>query len=230
MDISVCIPTYNEEESIVKTVKGVKKELLRQERVNRFEIIVSDGGSTDRTLDLLEKTVQDDRIKTTHPAERLYYGESIRDGFKSSKYSYFIVIDGDGSIPPQNLDLMLDGLQKNDVVLGRRKISDRKKIRGFLSYIYNRLNRLIFNSEISDHQCGFKGFKKKKVENLFYRTEDNHWYWDTEILHRIQSKDISLEEIEIEWNVAPDSTVNLVTDSLILFKKTLKFRLFGKPD
>ena len=45
MDISVVIPTYNEEKNIIKCVESLKKQNYN----GKYEIIVSDGNSKDNT-------------------------------------------------------------------------------------------------------------------------------------------------------------------------------------
>jgi glycosyltransferase involved in cell wall biosynthesis len=55
--ISIAIPAYNAERTIVETIASA-----RQQTFTDFEIIVINDGSTDRTLDLLE-TIEDDRLK-----------------------------------------------------------------------------------------------------------------------------------------------------------------------
>ncbi|REJ76326.1 MAG: glycosyltransferase [Acidobacteria bacterium] len=56
MDISVIIPTYNEEQTIGKTLDAISR------LVNVSELVIVDGGSTDRTLDIAETH---EKIKNT---------------------------------------------------------------------------------------------------------------------------------------------------------------------
>ena len=55
--ISIVIPAYNAERTILETIASVQKQTFAD-----FELIVINDGSTDRTLDLL-KTIEDDRLK-----------------------------------------------------------------------------------------------------------------------------------------------------------------------
>ncbi|MHA1171574.1 MAG: glycosyltransferase family 2 protein, partial [Candidatus Heimdallarchaeota archaeon] len=45
--VSIIVPTFNEENNIVKCLKS-----LRAQNYSSFEIILSDGGSQDRTVEL----------------------------------------------------------------------------------------------------------------------------------------------------------------------------------
>jgi glycosyltransferase involved in cell wall biosynthesis len=55
-EISICIPTYNGEKYIARTIQSVLDQTF-----SNFEIIVSDDGSTDRTLEIV-RSFNDPRI------------------------------------------------------------------------------------------------------------------------------------------------------------------------
>jgi glycosyltransferase involved in cell wall biosynthesis len=55
-EISICIPTYNGEKYIARTIQSVLDQTF-----SNFEIIVSDDGSTDKTLELV-RSFNDPRI------------------------------------------------------------------------------------------------------------------------------------------------------------------------
>ncbi|MGA0106399.1 MAG: glycosyltransferase family 2 protein, partial [Ilumatobacteraceae bacterium] len=54
--ISICIPTYNGEKYIARTIQSVLGQTF-----SNFEIIVSDDGSTDKTLEIV-RSFNDPRI------------------------------------------------------------------------------------------------------------------------------------------------------------------------
>jgi glycosyltransferase involved in cell wall biosynthesis len=54
--ISICIPTYNGEKFIAKTIQSVLDQTF-----SNFEIVVSDDGSTDKTLEIV-RSFSDPRI------------------------------------------------------------------------------------------------------------------------------------------------------------------------
>ncbi len=67
LKISVVVPTYNEEENIGRCLNSLRKQGV-------FEIIVVDGGSVDRTVDIAEeyadKVISSDRFDSVSKARR----------------------------------------------------------------------------------------------------------------------------------------------------------------
>jgi len=98
MNISVIIPTYNEERFITKTVKKI---IERTEQPVK-EIIIVDGGSTDNTI----------RYAKPFPLVRIITsprkGRAVQMNYGASKAKgellYFLHAD---TIPPQNFDLQI---------------------------------------------------------------------------------------------------------------------------
>lgn len=98
--ITVVIPVYNEERFIGETLD----QLVRQDYPETaYEILVCDGGSTDRTRESVRE------IAAGHPVVRLLDNPGKRSssgrnvGFKSGRGDYFVVIDGHCSIPSTSL-------------------------------------------------------------------------------------------------------------------------------
>ncbi|MEZ7196687.1 glycosyltransferase family 2 protein [Pseudodesulfovibrio karagichevae] len=98
--ITVVIPVYNEERFIGETLE----QLIHQDYPEAaYEILVCDGGSTDRTRESVRE------IAAGHPAVRLLDNPGRRSssgrnvGFKSGRGDYFVVIDGHCSIPSVTL-------------------------------------------------------------------------------------------------------------------------------
>ena len=52
--VSLLIPAYNEEQSIVDTIENAKL-LFKNLKIRNFEIIVINDGSTDKTLEYTKK-------------------------------------------------------------------------------------------------------------------------------------------------------------------------------
>lgn len=98
--ITVVIPVFNEERFIGETLG----QLVWQDYPEtRYEILVCDGGSTDRTREAVrEISVDHPMVKLLdNPGKRSSSGRNV--GFKSGRGDYFVVIDGHCSIPSATL-------------------------------------------------------------------------------------------------------------------------------
>ncbi|MHA1231747.1 MAG: glycosyltransferase family 2 protein [Candidatus Helarchaeota archaeon] len=98
--ITIAMPVRNEEAFIEDTLN----QLLQQDYpADRFEIIVADGKSTDRTREIVQKIAERyPQIKLMDNVGRLpSSGRNI--GFKNGRGEYFLVIDGHCYIPNRQL-------------------------------------------------------------------------------------------------------------------------------
>ena len=78
MDISIIVRTYNEEKHIKKLLYGIKNQNIQK----KYEIIIVDSGSTDRTIQFaLEFDVKIINIKK----EEFSFGKAINLGCKEAK-------------------------------------------------------------------------------------------------------------------------------------------------
>ena len=83
MDASIVIRTKNEEEFIGETLERVRK----QEFNGEYEIVIVDCGSTDSTLEIVEK--YDVRLLKIPPRE-FTYGRSLNMGAKSAAGEFVV--------------------------------------------------------------------------------------------------------------------------------------------
>ena len=104
--ISVIIPTYNAERSILETIESVRKQTF-----SNFELIVIDDGSTDRTLELLSSVV-DERIKV-FPYENAGGPIARNRGIFRATGEFLTFLDHDDLWTPDKLELQLAALQQH---------------------------------------------------------------------------------------------------------------------
>jgi glycosyltransferase involved in cell wall biosynthesis len=90
--ISVIIPTYNSEKFIIKTLHSVKDQSFKE-----FEIIISDDGSTDNTISVLEKfKMENPSIRTTIIANSHQGPGATRNiGVSRAQYEWISFLDSD---------------------------------------------------------------------------------------------------------------------------------------
>ncbi len=98
MSISIIIPFYNEEGNVDLVINEVRR------KVPKAEIVAINDGSTDQTLELLQKHTD---IKIFSFAINMGQGFSIYEGLKHATHEMCILMDGDGQHSPEDIpDLM----------------------------------------------------------------------------------------------------------------------------
>lgn len=104
--ISVIIPVYNGDRTILETIASVQKQTYSD-----FELIVINDGSTDRTLELLS-TIEDPRLKVfSYPNGGLSVARNR--GISQANGKFITFIDADDLWTPDKLELQLKALQQH---------------------------------------------------------------------------------------------------------------------
>lgn len=104
--ISVVIPAYNAERTILETVASVL-----QQTFSDFELIVIDDGSRDRTVELLQ-SIKDERLKV-FSYENGGLPVARNRGISRSTGEFITFVDADDLWTPDKLELQLAALQQH---------------------------------------------------------------------------------------------------------------------
>lgn len=164
---SVVVPVMNEEENV---------ELLYAKLVETFEtmgkpyeIIIVDDGSTDKTIEILEKIgSQDKNLKVIKFRRNFGQSAAMGAGFKFSRGNIIIAMDGDLQNDPADIPKLVAKLGEGyDVVSGWRKNrKDKMIVRKLPSRIANRLIQFLTRVQIHDTGCSLKAYKKEIVKQV----------------------------------------------------------------
>ena len=112
--VSVIIPAYNEEGAIARQVETVRQVLLAGGY--QFEIMVVDDGSSDQTGREALKA----EARLIKNIENLGYGASLKAGILAAKHDIIVIIDADGTYPPEEIPTLVADLEYADMVVGAR--------------------------------------------------------------------------------------------------------------
>jgi len=104
--ISVIIPAYNAERTILETIESVQ-----QQTFSDFELIVINDGSIDRTLELLQN-IKDQRLKV-FSYENGGLPVARNRGMSQATGEFITFIDADDLWTPDKLELQLAALQQH---------------------------------------------------------------------------------------------------------------------
>lgn len=229
MEIAVVYPVYNEAEILENTAKKTV-EALKQQGLEDFTVVYVSDGSTDGTQEEADSLAEEmPEVQHLKYSERLGKGKAFEKAFYSIDAEKFFYCDADLSTELKHLEDLNKHLENGySIAAGSRRISpgfERGLVREMPSIFFNELLRAVFLSKIRDHQCGFKGFRKEDVEDLFEEVDSEHWFWDAEMLVRAQRKDLRIKEFPVEWSEASDSKVSVFRDSLYFLRKTAELRV-----
>lgn len=211
------LPAYNEAANIEKAVLVTAETLFKT--TDQFEIIIAEDGSTDGTDRMASKLAkQYAYVVHLHSDKRQGRGKALNRAFKAASGEVLCYIDVDLATDMRYLEKLIRAVSTEgyDFATGSRMMpeSDAKRPfkREFASKGYNFLVRLFLRSKLYDHQCGFKAFRKEALFELLDEVENDHWFWDTEVLVRAQHKGYRVIEFPVCWRHGGSSKVNLAKD------------------
>jgi dolichol-phosphate mannosyltransferase len=167
-ELTVIIPTFNEESNIERIISEVDLVFLHY-KING-EILIVDDNSPDSTIALVKILKRSkDNLNLLVRTEDHGLSQSVADGFIHASSEIFIVIDADLSHPPALIPTMYNEIKRGyDVVIGSRYIKGGgiKKWplkRRVISLGATFLGRILFPT-ISDPVSGFFALRKTVVE------------------------------------------------------------------
>lgn len=231
MDLSLVIPCYNEAPHLAGSVKALR-EVLDGTRYD-YEIVFVDDGSRDGTRDLLrEICAQAPRCRYILHEQNRGRGAAFKTGFEatSGRITGFLDIDlevGAHYIPPLVHLIEHHGV---DIATGYRHYLLRQTLalhRIVLSWVYRMLlGLLIVGRVVKDSETGCKFFRRESTQAVVLGSEDDGWFWDTEVMMRAVLADLCIHEMPVlflrRWD--KQSTVRLGSDILAYLRALHRFR------
>lgn len=167
-DVSIILPTYNEENNAVKIVEALRHQMVSVAK--GYEIIVMDDQSQDQTVqEIEERFISDPKIKVIVRKGPRGLAESIYEGIRLSKGEYILVMDSDFNHDPEVTGKMVKFAEHFDVVSGSRFTTGggmQNRLRWFCSLIFNLWIRLLLVLPTQDNLAGFFCIRKKKLNEL----------------------------------------------------------------
>lgn len=170
MLISIVIPVFNEE----KTILDVLEKVMSADTGNiQKQVIVVDDGSTDKTPFLLEEAKRkwENVFILRHPHNK-GKASALKTGFSYADGDIIIIQDADCEYDPSDYKKLISPIIKDetDIVFGTRFFSGKPEGMPAIRYLSNRfltlLCCLLYNIKISDMETGYKVFSKKVLKEM----------------------------------------------------------------
>ena len=194
-ELSIFFPFWNEEKNIEKVVK--KAIPIAKKIAQKWEIIMVDDGSSDKTLLVARKLAQEypNLVVVSHKKNR-GYGAALKSGFENAKYSYVVFNDGDGQFDFAQVTRFLGKIDKADIVIGFRKKRHDNPFRHLLMNLLKIWDFVFFGFNFKDIDCGLKLFKKEALLAIMPLKSEGAMI-TTEILARAKRKKLIIDQVEV---------------------------------
>ena len=202
MKVSIIIPVYNEEKTILKIIK----KILKLRYINKELIVVNDG-STDNTKRLL-RAFSNKRIRIINHNKNLGKGAAIRTAQKHITGTHVIIQDADLEYEPTDYKNLLKPFKKKNIsaVYGSRVLKKKRyKLKSFSSFeriFYNHILTIISNiingQRLTDAHTCYKVFKSDIFKSIIL--EENGFAFCPEITTKISNLNINIKEVPISYS------------------------------
>lgn len=166
LDLSVIIPSYNEERNLLPLFSSLNQELIFLKK--SFEIIFIDDGSTDASLKILKEIYQKHKgVRIFSFRRNLGKSTALAYGFKQALGKIIITMDADLQDKPDQIPKLLVKLSEDiDLVCGWRYDRKDPASKIFVSHIFNFITAALTGTHLHDINCGFKVFKREVIEDI----------------------------------------------------------------
>ena len=204
--LSIIIPCYNEEKTIIPLLISINKVQLT-DGIEK-EIVIIDDKSSDNSISIINKYNEenDNKIKLLINEKNCGKGYSISKGINECNGDYIIIQDADLEYSPSEYNKLLGPILNNfaDVVYGSRfKGGDPHRVLFFWHSIGNKiltfLSNISTNLNLTDMETCYKLFKSDIIKKI--QLKENRFGFEPEVTAKISKiKNIKIYEVGISYN------------------------------
>lgn len=198
-DLSFIFPCLNEKDTIEDCITELE-QILKNMNIT-YEIIISDNGSTDGSLELAAKH----NVRIIHTKEK-GYGEALKNGFAHAHGKYIAFADIDGSYPLRFIPEMYTTItrQDADMIIASRTIGKIEKgamplLHRYLGTpILTKIINFLFHGHLTDCNSGFRIMKKSSYKK--WHTHSSGMEFASELLIKALKNNAKIIEIPAGLN------------------------------
>lgn len=238
MKLSIIIPVFNEEKTVLSTIKKVLDVKISD--VSK-EIIIVDDGSEDNTFNLISdfiaKLPDNKNIKIFKNKTNQGKGVAVEKGIKNASGDYILIQDADSEYDPKYIPELFLPIQKKqaEVVYGTRlkrfphPFREERTFRFFIHYFGNRmlslLTSILYGQWITDMETGYKLFSRNSIKNINFNSKG--FDFEPEITAKLLKKGYQILEIPITTvprGYTEGKKLNTIRDGIIALRTLIKYK------
>lgn len=225
--IMVCIPAYNEAESI--------GEIIHMAKNYATEVIVCDDGSSDDTTSI----ASDAGAIVVRHSKNEGYGKALRTLFQTAlerKADVVVTLDSDGQHNAYEIPRVVKPITSNglDIVIGSRFMNYKEKLKipFYRSVGIKTITKLTSQASyknLTDAQSGFRAYSRRALQQI--NLVEDGMKISTEILMRAKAKNLTIEEVPItvKYDVKNTSTHNALSHGFGVLFSVIQFISLRHP-
>ena len=194
--LSFVFPMYNE----IGNVERCVAEALATGRkiTSDLEIVLVDDASTDGCGALADQLAErHPEVKVMHHAKNRKLGGALRTGFAAATKDWVLYIDSDLPIEMDDALLAVPLTANADMVIGNRQGRAEGPKREIMSWVYNRLIRVLFGLDVRDVNFAFKLFRRSILERISLQSEGS--FIDAELLIETHKAGFRIAELPLRY-------------------------------
>lgn len=221
--VSIVIPAYNEEGNL-DVVLDAAVEVLSG-LTSRYEVVVVDDMSSDRTLEIAEShAMRDARIKVLRTPRVIGCNPALLMGLAQAGGDLMFFIPGDQQVMPDQLLPCLEAIRDVDIVCTYRLPRRDPMHRRLIGRAYNWGVRTLFKLDVRDVDSVFL-IRRRVLESVIHHVESDSGFIPVELLYRARRNGFKIREIRIEHHprVAGKSTGLSVSEAVRALVGLAKF-------
>ncbi len=166
IEVSVVIPLYNEEQSLMPLSLAIRDALDRMR--SAYEVIFVDDGSTDNSLKVLREIHRKNR-RYKFISFRRNYGKSaaLSVGFRQAVGKIVVTMDADLQDDPNEIPRLIEKLETGyDLVNGWKKKRHDPISKTIPSKLFNFTTSLLTGIKLRDFNSGLKAYKREVIQDM----------------------------------------------------------------
>jgi polyisoprenyl-phosphate glycosyltransferase len=195
--LSIIIPAYNEENSIVKAITEAHA-VLQKIDPDKGEVIVVDDGSSDATCQRARAT----GAIVIENARNMGYGFAVKRGIIAARNEAIGIVDADGTYPVAEFQRLWTEYQRGiDMVVGARtgKWYRESYMKQALRYLLRKIVEFVAGQNIEDINSGFRIFGRTPALKVSRRL-CNTFSYSTSITLAFMMTSRVVSYIQVDYN------------------------------
>jgi glycosyltransferase involved in cell wall biosynthesis len=219
--LTIFYPMWNEEATLDRAVDAAIEagdDLVAEGEIGRFDVLLIDDASTDRTPELADaRASADPRVSVIHHERNRKLGGSLKTGFANATGELVLYTDADLPFDMAEVHkaVRLLRIYEADIVSAYRFDRTGEGARRLVySYVYNHMVQALFGLRLRDMNFAFKLLRRSVLDHVELRSEGS--FIDVELLARAQRLGFHIVQFGVDYFPRTRGISTLSSNAVIL--------------